>query len=196
MSSLRETKKIQTRQSIITAAQQLFDQAGYKETTLADIAHDANVSPRTIFSYFASKESILFYEVDQIISELSAALSERADKGVITVIREFAAYMQDHDNTSDEVAMQRHCMIQENDDLKKYTAQIGDQLEEVLLKAFADELKLPADALEPKLAAAVMRSALEFIRRSGHDSMGRERARQYLDKTLTFTEAGLRSLSE
>jgi AcrR family transcriptional regulator len=57
---LRERKKHRTRQALIDAAVRLFGQDGYDKTTVADIAAAAEVSTRTFFLHFPSKEAIVF----------------------------------------------------------------------------------------------------------------------------------------
>jgi len=56
--SLRERKKHLTRQALLTAADHLFAARGYDNVTVAEIADAANISVKTLFTYFASKEDI------------------------------------------------------------------------------------------------------------------------------------------
>src|SRR5262249_38897153 len=58
--SLRDRKRERTRRALIDAAATLFERKGYDETTVAEIAAAADIGTRTFFSYFASKEDILF----------------------------------------------------------------------------------------------------------------------------------------
>ena len=74
---LRERKKQRTREQIIDAAMGLFAERGYHATTIADIAEAADVAPRTFFSYFPSKEAVVFHNVDRELDEMATALGER-----------------------------------------------------------------------------------------------------------------------
>src|SRR5216684_3869976 len=88
--SLRERKKQQTRELIVETALELFSEHGYQATTVADIAASADVSERTVFAYFLTKEDILFADHLALQEGLAEALAERArDASVLDVLREF-----------------------------------------------------------------------------------------------------------
>ncbi|AJE87686.1 TetR/AcrR family transcriptional regulator [Streptomyces sp. SCSIO ZS0520] len=56
---LRERKKAKTREAIQQHALRLFREQGYEATTMGQIADAAEVSPSTVFRYFATKEELV-----------------------------------------------------------------------------------------------------------------------------------------
>src|SRR5215469_1070208 len=58
--SLRERKKQATRLLLRRTALELVAERGLANVTVEDIAEAAEVSPRTLFNYFPSKEAALF----------------------------------------------------------------------------------------------------------------------------------------
>jgi AcrR family transcriptional regulator len=73
---LRERKKRRTRRALAEAALALFAEKGYDQTTVADIAGAADVSTRTFFSYFRTKEDVLFADADERLDLIHDALSQ------------------------------------------------------------------------------------------------------------------------
>ena len=57
---LRDRKRARTRERIVAEGLRLFLSVGFDETTVADIAAAADVSPATVFRYFGTKEALLF----------------------------------------------------------------------------------------------------------------------------------------
>ena len=75
--SLRERKRQQTRRDLIGAAMRLFDQKGYEQTTVAEIAAAAGVSTKTFFNYFASKDEVLFPHLPHRIDAAVSLIEQR-----------------------------------------------------------------------------------------------------------------------
>ncbi|WP_233222995.1 TetR/AcrR family transcriptional regulator [Amycolatopsis sp. BJA-103] len=85
--SLRDRKRARTRQALIDAATELFERQGYDETTIADIAAAAEIGARTFFSYFASKEELLFPDADERVRAAIDAIATRGpDEGPADVL--------------------------------------------------------------------------------------------------------------
>jgi AcrR family transcriptional regulator len=67
----RTARQAQTRQALIDAALDLVAAHGYDAITTDDIAEAANVSPRTFFRYFPTKESVLLFGEDDFVKSFS-----------------------------------------------------------------------------------------------------------------------------
>jgi AcrR family transcriptional regulator len=74
---LRERKKLRARQQLIDAAFKLFTKRGFDETTVADVAAAVEMSPRTFFRYFESKEDVVLEWFDRCGDALVAGLEGR-----------------------------------------------------------------------------------------------------------------------
>lgn len=88
---LRERKKQRTRCALIDAAFALFQRKGFDATTVDEIAEAVDISPRTFFRYFASKEEVALSLVDEQLGALVDRLAQRpADEPALTALHRAA----------------------------------------------------------------------------------------------------------
>jgi AcrR family transcriptional regulator len=84
----RERKKRQTRDALVRAALRLFDAQGYEHTAVREITDAVDVSERTFFRYFASKEDLALSFVRDFAGALLRALADRpAAEEPLTALR-------------------------------------------------------------------------------------------------------------
>jgi AcrR family transcriptional regulator len=84
----RERKKQRTREALVDAAFQLFSEKGFDATTVEEIADAVDVSSRTFFRYFASKEEVALTFQEEQHQALLAMFAERpADEPIMTAVR-------------------------------------------------------------------------------------------------------------
>ena len=193
---LRERKKQQTRKTIERVALGLFADRGYDETTLAEIADAADVSPRTIFSYYESKEDILFCAEGVFLDQLKERLEQRPP-GTTTVdaIRDFIASIP----PPDEQALLRKRIIANSPALQmKIRAHLG-QLEPLLAESIAKDLDAGPGDIRPPLLAASMTAAFTTVRdrlleAEAGGPVTHEEAMATLDQVLEFMRGGLEAL--
>jgi AcrR family transcriptional regulator len=76
-SGLRELKKGQTRQLIADTARDLFRARGFDEVTVDEIAAAAQVSKKTVFNHFPTKEDLVFYRAEEREAMSLAAVRDR-----------------------------------------------------------------------------------------------------------------------
>ena len=73
----RAAKREAVRRTIGRAAVELFLHRGFQQTTIDDVAAAANVSRRTYFRYFGTKDEALFAWVDDVGSDIAAVVAGR-----------------------------------------------------------------------------------------------------------------------
>ena len=83
----RERKRRQTRERIESAALKLFLERGFDATTIEDITEAADVSKRSFFDYFPSKEEVVAAWQDSFARELiDAVAAQPRDASLVVVI--------------------------------------------------------------------------------------------------------------
>src|ERR1700742_498470 len=74
---LRERKKEATRHLLADTARRLFQERGFDAVTVAEIARAADVSEKTVFNYFPTKEDLFYSQLESFEDELLSAVAER-----------------------------------------------------------------------------------------------------------------------
>ena len=155
----RERKKQETSEAIQVAARRLFAAQGYAATTVQQIADEADVSERTLFRYFESKEDLLLPDVEAFFRAVESAIRGRPiDETPLTSIFEALAFVTDRSGLGpifesgpavDPVAANR---------LAKVLVDWEDRLSDVLLDRFV-RLTGGAPTQQLSLRASVVGSA-------------------------------------
>src|SRR5258708_38121991 len=163
---LRQRKKQRTRDTIARAARELFAERGYHATTLPDIAEAADVSTRTIFAYFPSKEDILFADFPLMKDALAHALAERPEgEEALETVRKFILSL--HKVEKSELDDQLRLCIENDETLRSHLRARLAQHEELIAPAIARDLGAPANDLRPQVVAASLPAAFNVLTERG-----------------------------
>lgn len=139
----------------------LFLQRGFEATTLDDIAAAAEISRRSFFHYFTSKEDVVFAWHEEITAALVAAVAARpanesmlvAAENAITAI---AGQLDSEEATAIARLKQNNPALQARDQLKY------EQLERALAEALAKRAGRKTDMLQARLVAMIATGAMRI----------------------------------
>jgi TetR/AcrR family transcriptional regulator, regulator of mycofactocin system len=159
----RDRKKRQTRDAIEAAAWRLFARKGFDHTTIDDITAAADVSPRTFFRYFETKEAVLFGDWRGDLLEFEQRLRDRpAAETPLEALAGALLSFSDRFEADGPVHAQRARVVASS-------AHVSDYRREVIQPAWEDAMssllaaRLGVDAesdLRPTLYAGVAVAAL------------------------------------
>lgn len=150
---LRGRKRAETHARIQSEAMRLFLDRGFEATTLDDIAAAANVSRRTLFHYFASKEEIVFSTKADFPDLIAEAVARRpAEEPLLDMVEnalvDLAARFQSA-QARDFARLIHDTPALSAGDQAKY-----ERVERVLAKALADRKDLPESDIACRVTAA------------------------------------------
>lgn len=194
--SKRAANKARTRLALMRATVELFNEQGFEQTTVDQIAGRAGSSPRTFFRYFGAKEDVVFgdhAEHLQLFREMleTAPRSERP----LEVLR--AALMEQLVGRVSYADPDLDAACVELWTLPGIRARWGDivlEWEQVVAKFLAREWDLTPDdpncRINAMIFVGVLRAAMVV---AGHG--GRERACAAAERGFDFTETHIGALA-
>ena len=200
--TLRERKKAKTREKIVSVALRLFAEDGYSNTTIARIAEEAEVSPRTVASYFPAKEDIVFHLSDMTKQRLVLAIDQRPE-GVdtMTALRQWLLEERELFLEHHELMACQQKVIDNEEALRAHEQAVMRDFELVLADGLAADLGAEPTDLEPRLAAAAAMAVFDLLGderkdRADGELPPLEEQLEKLDQALTFITGGVAALRQ
>jgi AcrR family transcriptional regulator len=111
---LRERKRLATRRAIEIAVLRLASERGPERVTIDDVSRAADVSTRTFFNYFASKEDALVGGLPVIADETAAAFVAGRGAVLEDLQRVFVAAMEEPLEEDRELHVLRRALFREH----------------------------------------------------------------------------------
>lgn len=200
---LRERKRIATRQLIEHTAVELVLELGYDEVTVEKICEACNLSSRTFFNYFPTKDAAIGGLMLVVPSETTmlTLISEHPDDPLRGALAVFEVAMQIVDERPDLLAHRRELFERHPTLLQQHLATFHD-LEDTLTRLLTRELRrrpdyrqLPADTAADEATATVITAgaAMRYVFRKWQGSERAGPRTELLDPALLLMARILRS---
>lgn len=192
---LRERKKQRTRETIVAAAFELFAERGFEGTTVADIAEVADISPRTFFAYFPTKDDVVFHDFERKHAMVAGWLRER-EPGVNAIDALRAGIEGSSEPFAEPGERQlRKRLMRESESLAAHSSHLNGKFTGLLAEAVAEDLGEGPDGLRTRLVAAAAAAALGVMQEAVHAGEELDPA-AFLDILLAFLRGGLTALQD
>lgn len=160
---LRERKKLRTRVAIRQATYRLISEQGYDATTIEQIAEAAEVSPSTVFRYFATKEDIVLTdEYDPLMAAVlrSRPLDEPPLESLRLMMREALSSFATEE---DEELRQRTRLMVEVPAIRARMTETMSDTAKLLSEVLADRAGRSPDDLPIRVFVAAVLGALREV---------------------------------
>jgi AcrR family transcriptional regulator len=193
---LRERKKQRTREAVVKAAFELFEERGFDGTTIAHIAETAEIAPRTFFAYFPSKDDVVFHDFEERYAEAASWLRDR-EPGInaIDALRAgIAGTIGKLDRAQLREKRLRKRLVRENESLAAHSDHLMGRFGELLAEAVAEDLGDAPGDLRPRLVAAATAATIRVIEDMPDDDVAH--SAETIDSLLAFLRGGLAALQE
>ncbi|HMK13382.1 MAG TPA: TetR family transcriptional regulator [Acidimicrobiales bacterium] len=191
---LRERKKERTRAEIERVAMQLFVERGFDAVTVDEIGAAAEVSHRTFYRYFASKEDVVLHDIREMLDDVRAAFAQRpASEPVIESIRAVTlqlAATYEHDGDDDRKRVE---LLLATPSLQHRRQEQHVLLEAALVPLIAERLSAdPSRDMRPALIAACAGAAIRVATDAWIASDRTRPLAPTVDEAFSLLIAGLR----
>lgn len=188
---LRARKRRETRQRIAKVGLQMFLEKGFDATTLDMIAAAADISRRSFFHYFQSKDAVLAAWETDVEEAFRAAITSQPERiSPVAVMRGALASVISRYETNESIAIDR--LMRSTEELRVHKRAGYERLErDVFLPALALRWPSPQRRHSLQLVAIVAGGALRIALQRWSDDGYRGSLARHLEKTFTALRTAL-----
>jgi len=155
-----------TRSALLTAAREAFEERGFDDCRMNDIADAAGVSHGTVYTYFESKEEILGQVIDELLVEIQDDLRTSAKDPMARIAEANKRYLQAYRDN--------HRLLQVIEQAAVTTPELGARLDEfrrryharvsAAIRRLQEQGRVPADLPADVTATALCAMVEGFSR--------------------------------
>lgn len=167
-------KAQRTRERLQQVALDLFGQQGYEQTTVADIAATAGVTPMTFFRHFPSKESVIMDDPYDPMIARRVAEQDQSLPALERVRRGLAAAWADMSDVEDELAQVRLRVVARETSLRSKVRENNARTEDAIVAALSEQgmPRFVAAVASGAALGALTAALFAWAERDGADSLG------------------------
>jgi AcrR family transcriptional regulator len=188
---LRERRRTAAIRRIQEAALDLFDERGFENVTIEEIAEAADVSPSSVYRYLGTKEGVVLYdEFDfRLIDAVEAELASHPP--VEAVRRALSSVMTAFFGRDEDLARRKLRYVLEDPHLHAAMTQQVDEFSQLVSHVLARSSNRQADELEIQVIASTLVWALTAAVRRWHVDGYARPLQLLLEEALEVVERGL-----
>ncbi|MFI5889087.1 TetR/AcrR family transcriptional regulator [Actinoplanes sp. NPDC051513] len=190
----RDRKKQQTRSALMSAALRLVDERGLDRVTVEEISAAADVSSRTFFNYFATKDdAILGDPVMEGPVVCRRLLAQPPEVPIVDAVLQVFDPAIEQIQAERELWLLRMRVIKNNPALLPVLFTRGAVEEERFVAAVAERVGVPKDHTFPVLTAALTGAAFRTAMMRWATSGTNEHLSKYVNESFALLRNGLKS---
>lgn len=172
-------------------AMAMFEERGYEETTVDDIARAAGMSKRSFFRYFATKEDAVLGVVDVLGEQVVEGIRNRpADEPPWECLRNVLRQWEEHIRSSAEKLAGLR-LIESTPALRAANHKKRDDARELIAKALRERPGAVLDPFTADLLIAAAGAALDAVSREWLRSDGAADRAELLDRAFDVLRPNL-----
>jgi AcrR family transcriptional regulator len=164
---LRDRKKRELRQRISDEATRMFLERGFDAVRVSEIADACDVSEKTVYNYFPTKESLIFDREEDQSRAIEEALADRGDgasivdslvAAIVDDVRGLYDHLVESGQPAEELRRIRRFadLVEETPALAAALQGMADRMTQVAAAALAQRAGVDPDDPEPQMAAMMV----------------------------------------